>query len=269
MTSVEAVALWSGVFAYCFAVLALTADTLFKKAWLHRLGLGCAAAGFGAHSVAIGSRWAATGHAPVMGAYENALAGAWFVAAIAAGFFFRYRAALRALPLPLVGALLILGNGIMSRAELAPLEPPYRSVWLGVHVGFAWFAFGSYVVASGLAIYHLLLSRRDATDALAVRATQVDEVGARLIAFGFVSHAVMTASGAIWAHGLWGRYWAWDPVETWSLVSWLAYGVYLHLRFTLGWKGRRASWVALAAVLTIVMTFFGIGVVSNVHTELL
>ena len=84
-----------------------------------------------------------------------------------------------------------------------------------------------------------------------------------------IADTVMIASGAIWAHGLWGRYWAWDPVETWSLIAWLIYGVNLHLRFTLDWKGRKAAWLALFSVVTIVITFFGIGVVSQVHTELL
>lgn len=267
MTAVEAAGLWTAVFAYVLATVALTAAAFFERRWQRVLGGALGALGLAGHSLAIVVRWAATGHAPVMGAYENSLSGAWFIVALAGAFLVRYPPARRALPLVLAATVLLLGNGIMAPATLAPLEPPYRSIWLGVHVVFAWFAFGSYVVASALAVYHLSLTRGSAE--ASPRAAAVDEVGARLIAFGFVSHAVMLASGAIWAHGLWGRYWAWDPVETWSLVSWLVYGVYLHLRFTLGWKARRASWVAVAAVSTVIITFFGIGVVSDVHTELL
>jgi ABC-type transport system involved in cytochrome c biogenesis permease subunit len=149
------------------------------------------------------------------------------------------------------------------------LEPPYRSNWLMVHVVFAWLAFGSYVVASALAGYFLWVTRRAVPVPEPDRRGLVDELAARLIAFGFVSDSVMIASGAIWAHGLWGRYWAWDPIETWSLVSWLVYGVNLHLRFTLGWQGRRAAWVAVLSVLGIIVTFFGLGVISEVHTQLL
>ena len=101
------------------------------------------------------------------------------------------------------------------------------------------------------------------------RSAALDEGAARLVAVGFLGHTVMIASGAIWANGLWGRYWGWDPIETWSLVTWLTYAVYLHLRFTLGWSGRRAAWLGLVAAAGIVLTFFGIGVVSNVHTQLL
>jgi len=166
----------------------------------------------------------------------------------------------------LVLALVILGNGIMAPAEHAPLEPPYRSSWLAVHVAFAWVAFGAYLVSAAMAGSYLWTTRggraRESAAAL-------DEVAAKLVAVGFLAHSVMIASGAIWAHGLWGRYWAWDPIETWSLVTWLIYGAYLQLRFTLGWKGRRAAWLGIAAAAGVVITFFGIGVVSNVHTQLL
>jgi ABC-type transport system involved in cytochrome c biogenesis permease subunit len=155
---------------------------------------------------------------------------------------------------------------MMAPGDLAPLEPPYRSSWLAVHVLFAWIAFGSYVVAAAIAGYQLWIGRGGRSSD---RLPALDEGSARLVAVGFLGHTVMIASGAIWAHGLWGRYWAWDPIETWSLVSWLTYAMVLHFRFTLGWTGRRAAWLGVAAAASIVVTFFGIGAVSNVHTQLL
>jgi ABC-type transport system involved in cytochrome c biogenesis permease subunit len=79
----------------------------------------------------------------------------------------------------------------------------------------------------------------------------------------------MIATGSIWAHGLWGRYWGWDPIETWSLISWLIYGAALHLRITMGWKARRMAWLAVGAMATVIISFFGIGFISGVHTGLL
>jgi cytochrome c-type biogenesis protein CcsB len=268
MSFVEGVALWIAIGGYAFGFAALVGAAVLRRERPRRLGGAVAAVAWAAHGVAIVLRWIATGHAPVQGAYENALAGAWFLPLIAAVVARRYGAAARILPAVLAATLLVLGNGVTAPATQAPLEPPFRSNWLVVHVAFAWLAFGSYLVTSVLAGYHLVLSaRRDA--AAAARAPVVDELAAKLVAFGFISHSVMIAAGAIWAHGLWGRYWAWDPIETWSLVTWLVYAAYLHLRFTLGWKGRRASWLALGAVAGVVVTFFGIGVVSEVHTGLL
>lgn len=268
MKVLEGIALWLSVAGWVLAFAALSAGAVARKEALWRAGGRLAVGAWGAQSVAIVVRWIATGHAPVQGAYENSLAGAWFLPLIFALLTRRFPLARRAAPLVVAATLLLLGNGVMAPAAQLPLEPPYRSSWLAVHVTFAWLAFGSYLVASFLAAQHLWLTRAPET-AGGARPSVVDELGARLIAFGFLCDTVMIASGAIWAHGLWGRYWAWDPIETWSLVSWLCYAVYLHLRFTLGWSGRRASLLAIGAAFVVVVTFFGVGVVSNVHTQLL
>jgi cytochrome c-type biogenesis protein CcsB len=163
----------------------------------------------------------------------------------------------------------------MAKSELAPLEPPYQSAWLYVHVVFAWFAFGSYLVASILAALLLLQSKAAPEPAAAIEGTpenaagRFDELSLRFLIFGFITDTVMIASGAIWAHGLWGRYWGWDPVETWSLITWLIYGTNLHLRLTLGWRGRRAAWLAVVSVASVVITFFGVGFAGDLHTQIM
>jgi ABC-type transport system involved in cytochrome c biogenesis permease subunit len=266
VTSVEGGLLWFGIAGYAGAlVLTLLAVALRRD----RLRAGVAwamAAGWLGHGATIVVRWVETGHAPVQGQYENSLAGAWFLPLVAFAISRAYRPAARALPFVLAATLLILGNGIMSPTDLEPLRPPFRSSWLAVHVTFAWLAFGCYVVATGLFGQHLWITRGGRTPE---RAPAVDEAAGRLVGVGFLGETVMIASGAIWAHGLWGRYWGWDPVETWSLVSWLSYAVYLHLRHTLGWTGRRSAWVGVAAAAGILFAFFGIGHVVDVHTQLL
>lgn len=266
MVRLEGGLLWAGVGGYAVAVALLLVAAVFARERLRGAGAWLAALAWLAHGGAIVVRWIATGHAPVQGAYENSLAGAWFLPLLGALAARWYRPAARALPVVLALALVILGNGIMAPAVHAPLEPPYRSNWLVIHVAFAWLSFGAYLVVSALAGQLLWITRGGRTPE---RAPALDEVTARLVAVGFLGHSVMIASGAIWAHGLWGRYWAWDPIETWSLVTWLLYGAYLHLRFTLGWSGRRAAWIAVGAAVGVLLTFFGIGVVSQLHTQLL
>ncbi|MBW2733959.1 MAG: cytochrome c biogenesis protein CcsA [Deltaproteobacteria bacterium] len=269
MTTLEAILLWGAILAYVLAFVALSASPFFKAPWLPRAGLMLTFAAVVAHGGAILTRWIGTGHAPVMGSYENSLTGAFFLPLIWGVMAWRYPITRRAAFLVIAATLLILGNGVMAPVSLAPLEPPYRSNWLVVHVVFAWFAFGSYLVASVLALRYLWVTRKNAPTPEPDRRPLLDELTFKLIAFGFISDSIMIASGAIWARGLWGRYWAWDPIETWSLVSWLIYGANLHFRFTLGWKGRRAAWLAAISVIAIIITFFGIGVISDVHTQLL
>jgi ABC-type transport system involved in cytochrome c biogenesis permease subunit len=67
---------------------------------------------------------------------------------------------------------------------------------------------------------------------------------------------IMIASGAIWAYKSWGRYWGWDPIETWSLICWLAYGAYLHLRIN-GLRGKAAAWLCFVVIIVAVFSFFG------------
>jgi cytochrome c-type biogenesis protein CcsB len=274
MSTVEGILLWAAVAGYIAAFVGSLVAALFHRGWAQAAVRWCWPAALALHLAAGLTRWVVTGHAPVMYAYENSLSGSFFVALI---FFLlgrRWPQVLKALPAVVAVVLLILGNGLMAPASLIPLEPPFRSGWLVVHVLFAWLAFGSFLVASVVAGLYLRAGRRLATASAALGETAkspavLDDLCGRLLTLGFATDTVMIASGAIWAHGLWGRYWAWDPVETWSLITWLIYGVNLHLRFTLGWKGRRAAWLALVSVLTVLVTFFGIGVVSDVHTELL
>src|SRR5690606_12752941 len=74
-------------------------------------------------------------------------------------------------------------------------------------------------------------------------------------------------AGAIWAGDAWGRYWGWDPKETWSFITWVAYAGYLHARATAGWKGRKAAYLALAAFACWLFNYYGVNIfVSGKHS---
>jgi len=161
-------------------------------------------------------------------------------------------------------AFLLMGYGVMRQPVLNPLAASLRSFWLYVHVFFAWLAFGAYALAMAGGIVYLL-KRRDTERAVHnpiherfPTLERLDELVFRWVVFGFVTDAVMIASGAIWARDLWGSYWSWDPVETWSLVTWLVYGLAIHLRVTRGWTGARFARVAALAIAGMIITFFGV-----------
>jgi cytochrome c-type biogenesis protein CcsB len=260
--TIEGILLWSAIVLYLLVFLIFLSAIVFKKDGQRELAWRGCVAGFIVHTLTILVRSVDNGH-------PNEL------------FFILVRRfpALKGVGVvvsPFV--LLMLGYGIMGKElGIEPLPPPYQSNWLWVHVGFGWIAYGAYHVAAGVAILYLLKERAIRKSGGEVprffralpEVQTMDELIFKLIVYGFISHIVMLGSGAIWAYGLWGRYWAWDPIETWTLISWLIYGLDIHLMVTYEWKGRRAAWLAIISLTGVLVFFGGIGFARGVHTPLL
>lgn len=270
MIKLEGILLWIGIAGYVFSIAAYLTGLIFKKEKVTRWGFWLISSGFILHTASIVVRWFATGHPPVMAGYEHSLLGSWFIIFL----FFTIRIWLPRIELLGVAvipfALFVLGNGIMAPSAHQPLAPPYQSNWLWVHVIFAWFAYGAFSVATGIAILYLL--KINLTSKFLEKFPEpgvLDDLIFRFIFFGFIALTIEVGAGAIWARGLWGRYWGWDPTETWSLISWLTYGINLHLRTTLDWQGPKAAWLAIVSFVAIIIAFFGIGFVVGMHTPLL
>lgn len=163
--------------------------------------------------------------------------------------------------------VLLLGYGIMGEGfEPKPLPPPYQSLWLWAHT-VSWFAYGAFFTAAITSVLYLIRSK-GAVETLP-QLDDLDIMTSRMVVFGFVTLTIGMGAGAIWAYGLWGRYWAWDPIETWSLITWLVYGLNIHLRVSYGWKGKKTAWLAIASLASAIITLGGIGFVGGVHTPLL
>lgn len=258
-----AVVFWLTCVIYALAVAGQIYGLLFARTGLTRRALGAVVVGLALHSALVAWRWLATGHFPTIGNFENALFGGWFIAVgvLWAGWRQRFPA-VAAATLPF--ALVIMGWGALGETAPSPLVASLNSFWLYIHVFFAWLAYGGYTVACGAGIAYLMQSSpRRARPPEPGALDRLDELMFRTTAFGFVTDAVMIAAGAIWARNLWGSYWSWDAVETWSLLSFLIYGLALHLRVTLGWKGRRIAWVLVFAIVTVLVSFWGVNVVMS------
>lgn len=264
MSRPEAILLAATFVAYAASVLLSLGAVLADRAWAMRAGRWASWLGLAAHTGALAVRWTTTGHAPLATPYENAATGAWAIVLTVTAAPRRWSL----FPAAGVGAtalaLLILGWGTVTQdSGGGPLVASLRSVWLYVHVGFAFVAYAAFSVASGAALGFLLRSRFGERGVLA-RLPPPDELDAlvfRYVLLGFLTCAVMIAAGSLWAKDLWGSYWGWDPVETWNLVAWLAYGLLIHLRVTFGWRGRRFAWYALFAVILVIVAYFGVGIV--------
>lgn len=262
MAPLETVFFWIAVAFYGITSALFIFAFVFKNERIIQRVHLLVLASFLSHTAAILARWHAVGNLPVAGDYENALGLVWFIVLFFLYVSFRYPS-LKAIGVAVLPfSLLLLGYASTRVPLLAPMAASVRSFWLYIHVLFAWLAFGSYTISFGLGVIYLLKERNSAKSFYGrfPDLTRLDELMFRYLVFGFVTDAVMIGSGAIWAKSLWGNYWSWDPVETWSLVTWLIYGVAIHLRVTMGWRGRRLAWMLIFAIIGMIISFFGINI---------
>ncbi len=176
--------------------------------------------------------------------------------------------------LPVVLMMFLAGTVLYSRAQ--PLVPALQSYWLAIHVTLAAVSEGAFMTSAVLTLLFLAKKRQDrvggngrlATLAARLPATQtLDKVAYRIVAFAFPLYTVAIICGAIWAEAAWGRYWGWDPKETWAFIVWVVYACYLHARATAGWRVRAASWINLLGFCAITFNFLVVNiVVSGLHS---
>lgn len=191
-------------------------------------------------------RWIYTKHIPTIGNYENVLMGSW-VLGILILFFLKKGKKFLPFHLSISLNLALLGFGFFYYSSPSPLYASLKSIWLFIHIIFAWLAHGAFILATGVAIAYLIKKEE-----------KYEELMLRTTAFGFVFDGLMIVAGSIWAKNLWGSYWSWDPVETWSLISFLLYGLILHLKITLKIKPKIFAIMLIASLITVIISFWGV-----------
>ncbi len=176
-----------------------------------------------------------------------------------------------------ITALLAVGDGAAATVfyvAVGPLVPALHSVWFLIHILAALISSAAFNVGGLASIGYLLRARaerRGTVDrgylARLPRSEVIDTFAYRLHAFAFPVWTFTVAAGAIWAEYAWGRFWGWDPKETWALITWIIYAGYLHARATAGWRGRNAAIIALFGLASFWFNFIGINLfVSGLHS---
>ena len=198
--------------------------------------------------------------------YEFSITGA--LAFSGAYLFALKKYKLRWLGLPVsLAVLLTLGTAItLLYRPSAPLVPALKSTWLIIHVSAAIISGGVFLLANSIAGAYLILDRYEQKGVRPIWAQKLpslevlDNLSYRLVALVFPLWTFAVIAGAIWAESAWGRYWGWDPKETWAFITWVAYAAYLHARVTVGWRGRKAAWLCLFAGSTFLFNYIYINV---------
>ncbi len=218
-------------------------------------------------------RGVSAGRVPWGNMYEFSITGA--LAFTGAYLFALWKYKVRWLGLPVVIAVLLtLGTAItILYVKSGPLVPALKSTWLAIHVSAAIVSGGVFLLANCVAALYLYLDRVEMRGPRPKWAERIpsletlDQLSYRLVAFVFPLWTFAVIAGAIWAESAWGRYWGWDPKETWAFITWVAYAAYLHARVTIGWRGRRAAWLCLFAGSTFLFNYIYVNIYgSGRHT---
>jgi cytochrome c-type biogenesis protein CcsB len=233
------------------------------------------------HAGCLAARGVAAGRVPWGNGYEFVIA-VTLVASIAWMGLVLRRPSVRPLGLVVTLAFVVLlgVDGMVFYSAVEPLVPALNSYWLKIHVTLAITASGTLLVGFAAAALYLIKSgydRRVAEEApigfpytLGERlpaAESLERLTFRIHAFAFPIWTLAIMCGAIWAESAWGRYWGWDPKETWSFIAWVIYAGYLHARATPSVKKTVATWIAVVGWAAMIVNLFVVNVVvSGLHS---
>jgi len=215
--------------------------------------------GLSSHTLSLALSWYRLGHGPFINLYEILSSNLWSLMLCLVLFLLlarEYRQMSRYI-VPLLALLMIWL--LLTPPKDTYLPPTYNTIWLYFHVFSGKFFLGLLMLATGSAIYEFVQSRAGNNP---VSSAAVESLSYRFLAFAFCFESLMLLFGAIWAQDAWGRYWAWDPLETWAFLTWLSVIFILHWRLNYAGKSLYAALVVGCFILAF-LTFFGVPFIST------
>ena len=253
----------------------------FRSDRLGRLATGTAWFTLLIQTAAILLRWVESyqmgiGHAPLSNMYESLVFFSWCIA-------FLYLLWERKLKSRVIGAFALpfafafnayasLAPGISAKID--PLIPALQSNWLHAHVITCFLSYAAFAISCAVSVLYLVKLRKERKGEMGGDVTglfpaldSLDELIYRTIAVGFPLLTIGIVTGAAWANYAWGAYWSWDPKETWSLITWFVYAIFLHARVTRDWRGRRTAILSILGFVAVIFTYFGVNyLLSGLHS---
>jgi len=263
-------------YLYLLCTLMYLIHLLFKRKQIGQIATGLTCFSLAAHVSAFVLRWvesyqAGMGHLPIRGPYECLT----FSAGITVLFYlwvewkFKTRT-FGAFIFPFVSIMMIyasLSSAIDSRIQ--PMPEVLQGNYINYHLSSCFVGYGAFVVSFAASILFLLngagiITPTNALKKLFISSDFLDDISYKMIAIGFVMFTIMVVTGMFRSKIIWGRYWEWDPVQTWSLLTWIVYAVILHGRYTWKWRGGISAILSLIGFgLSVVSFLIGAGFVSS------
>ncbi len=264
-------------FVYGLAAFLYILAWVFKKPIAGRMATGVLLIGITGNSIGFGLRWYESyqlgiGRAPLSNLYESLVFYALTIALLYLFIERRYgnkTIGVFAMPLAFLAlAYASLAPNISS--QIRPLLPALKSNWLIAHVLTCFVGYAAFAIAFGLSLMYLLKLKESYKEGrffdLFPNLNDLDELTHQMIVLGFLFLTVGIITGAVWANSAWGRYWGWDPKETWSLITWFIYATLLHARLMRGWQGKKIAIISIIGFGAVLFTYFGVNYLPGLHS---
>ena len=259
-------------FLYLIGTLAYLAYIFFLKSPLSKIAVIAVSIGFASHTLAILTRSFEAGYTPVTSLYESLSFFAWMIIGILLVANLKYKVKVLGSFLTPI-ALILMFFAFALPKEIFPLAPVLKSYWHPFHVIFAFLGNAIFALTFCCGVMYLIQEHQLKSKRMGPITKRLpplnllDDLSYQSLKYGFPLLTLGIITGAVWAEYAWGRYWNWDPKETWSLITWLLYAALLHQRLTVGWRGRKAAIMAIAGFLAILFTFLGVNLLlPGLHT---
>ncbi|RZS90498.1 cytochrome c biogenesis protein CcsA [Aquimarina brevivitae] len=229
--------------------------------WLINSTIGIVIFLFILHTAGLIIRWYVSGHAPWSDAYESMIYVAW--ATLALGLAFGRKSNLTIAATTFVAAIILFfAHQNWTDPAIANLQPVLDSYWVLIHVSIIVGSYGPFFVGAILGILALLLMILTTTDnkkRMDITIKELTIINEMALTIGLVMLTIGNFLGGMWANESWGRYWGWDPKETWALISIMVYAFVIHMRLVPGLRGRWLfNSISVLAISSILMTYFGV-----------
>lgn len=241
-----------------------------KNEKMAKTGFQFAFVGLLLHTTALIVRTVESGHAPFTNMYESLSFLAWssIFAYVVIELKYKLQKAGPYFMLIVIGLMALASSPLMP-SQATPLMPALQSYWLWLHVSVTLFGEAFFAVAFITSIMYLVAESKTSRNVkTGLSPEKLDSISYRCIAIGFPLFTLGgLVFGMVWAYKAWGTYWSWDPKETWSLITWFVFALYLHTRLVMGWKGRKSAIVAILGFLAAIFTYFGVNyLLSGLHS---
>lgn len=261
--------LYAGLFLFIFVII----EIFNPKKWVYttiNVGKVLTLVLFLAHTAGLGVRWYISGHAPWSDAYESMIYVAW--ATMLFGLYFGRRSDLTIAATAFVSSIILMvAHWNWMDPSIANLEPVLDSYWIMIHTSVIVASYGPFTLGAILGLVCLFLmifTNKKNAKKMRLNIRELTIINEMALTVGLVLLTIGNFLGGQWANESWGRYWSWDPKETWALISIMVYAFVVHMRLVPGLKGRFAfNWVSVLALGSILMTYFGVNFyLSGLHS---